>query len=172
PASSSIPVTFLVGPGTGPVLSLDKQSLSFGFPRNANARAQSLAVSNTGGGALGFTVSVTTAIGNWLSVSPSTGSVFPGAPLILAVTADPAGMEPGTYTGQVVVASAGATRTVAVTMTISDLNQAILLSHSGLSFTAVQRGGVVPPQSFSILNIGVGVVSWTVSTSTLAGGPA
>ena len=59
-----------------------------------------------------------------------------------------------------------------MTITISALDQAIVLSQSGLSYTAVQGGGVVPSQSFGVMKIGTGVVNWTASTYTLAGGPA
>ena len=55
-------------------------------------------------------------------------------------------------------------------MTISELDQAILLSQSGLSFYrgGARRGGAAP--DFAVLNIGAGVVSWSVSGSTLSGG--
>ena len=56
-------------------------------------------------------------------------------------------------------------------MTISASNQAILLSQTGLSFLGVSQGGIVPPQTFGVVNIGTGVVNYTVSKSTLSGGP-
>ena|SRR5437773_644443 len=76
----------------------------------------------------------------------------------------------------VTVTAGTQTQTIPVTTTISTLDQAILLSQTGLSFLAVQGGGVVPSQSFGVLNIGTGVVgtgvvSWKVSKSTLSGGP-
>src|SRR5205807_1603760 len=46
----------------------------------------------------------------------------------------------------------------------------ILLSQAGLSFTAVEQGGLVPPQTFSILNLGTGPLRPAVSASTLSGG--
>src|SRR5207244_2196715 len=46
----------------------------------------------------------------------------------------------------------------------------LLLSQTGLTFTAVQNGGTIPTQTFGVLNLGSGVLSWTVETSTLAGG--
>src|SRR6185436_20740823 len=42
---------------------------------------------------------------------------------------------------------------------------------TGMSFTAVAQGGVVPSQTFGVVNVGTGVLNWTASTSTLAGGP-
>ena len=88
----------------------------------------------------------------------------------MTVTADPSGLTTGVYSGQVTITGSGQTKIIPITMTISSLDKAILLSQSGLSFLAVQGGGVLPAQSFGVQNIGTGVVNWTVSKSTLAGG--
>jgi adhesin/invasin len=167
PASSSVDVSFTVAPGTDPVLSLDARNLSFAFARTGAPQAQKLTVSNSGAGKLTFTASASTVNGGaWLSVSPGSGLATPASPVTLGVTADPTGLPPGTYTGSVTINSVA----VKVAMTVSSSNQAILLSQRGLTFTAVAGGGVIPPQTFSVLNIGAAPISWTVSTSTLAGG--
>ncbi len=57
-----------------------------------------------------------------------------------------------------------------MTLTVSTLDQAIKLSHSALSFTAVSGGGVIPPRTLGVANIGRGVMNFTVSTQTLSGG--
>src|SRR6185436_12200358 len=85
----------------------------------------------------------------------------------LTVTADPSGLPPGAYSGSLTVNE----QTLPVTMTISAISQAILLSQTGLSFLGVSQGGILPPQSFGVINIGTGTVNWTVSKSTLSGGP-
>jgi trimeric autotransporter adhesin len=171
PTSTKVAVTFTVTAAIPATLSVDKASLSFPFPQNGSARGQTVTISNTGGGALTFTATATTnAGGNWLSVSSASAQVLPGSPVALTVTANPTGLSPGAYSGQVTVTAGAQSQTIAVTMTISKLDQAILLSQSGLSFLAVQGGGVVPPQSFGVQSIGTGAVNWTVSTSTLAGG--
>lgn len=43
------------------------------------------------------------------------------------------------------------------------------LSQTGLTFTAVQNGGAVAPQTFRVLNLGSGAVNWTTRTSVLGG---
>jgi uncharacterized protein (TIGR03437 family) len=170
--ATTISVTFTVAPGTGPSLSVDKTSFSFPYARTSAARGQSLTVSNTGTGTLNFNATATTnAGGNWLSVSSGSGTVQAGTPVALSVTADPTGLAPQTYTGQIAITSNGGNITIPVTLAISSLNQAILLSQSGFSFTGISQGGIVAPQSFAVKNIGTGVVSWSVSTSTLSGGP-
>ena len=168
PASLMVNVTFTVAPGSGPVLALDNRNLSFSYPRAGAAQTQKLTVSNAGGGTLNFTVDAEG--GRWLTATWTSSQATPASPVVVALTADPTGLSPGSYTGSVKVSGAGSTLAVAVTMTISSLNQVILLSQRGLSFTAIAQGGVVPPQTFAVRNVGTGVVSWTVSTSTLAGG--
>jgi uncharacterized protein (TIGR03437 family) len=170
-----ITVTFVVGAGLPPQLSIDKPRLSFTYPLNAAARPELITVSDSGGGTIPFQVSVETNRGGpWLSVSPGSGTATPTAGVPLKVIANPAGLKPGTYRGSVTVSSTGsltvAVRIVPITMTISSASQAILLSHAGLTFTTVQQGSVAPPQTFAVLNIGSGPMNWTASTSTLSGG--
>src|SRR5262249_47876434 len=60
---------------------------------------------------------------------------------------------------------------VPVTMTISAAQQTMLLSQTGLTFTAVAGGGAVPSQTLGVLNIGQGIMNWSVQASKLSGGP-
>jgi uncharacterized protein (TIGR03437 family) len=172
PASLVLTVTFTVGAALPSQLTVDQPNLSFTYPTGAPARSEALKVSNAGGGALAFTVSATTITGGtWLSVSPAAGSVSPGRPLALSVTANPAGLPSGTYTGSLTIQSnGGGTIVVPVNLAISSLTKALLLTQTGMSFTGVAKGGVVPPQSFGVVNLGSGSLSWTAAVSTLAGG--
>lgn len=171
PASTNVQVTFAVGPGQPPQLAIDKSSLSFPFPQNGTSRSQTINISNAGGGALAFSLSTQTSTGGtWLSAAPNSGQVSPNSPATVSVTANPQSLQPGTYAGTLTITADAATQVIPVTMTISQLNQAILLSQTGLSFLGVANGGVILPQSFGVINIGSGVVNWTVSTSTLSGG--
>jgi uncharacterized protein (TIGR03437 family) len=89
------------------------------------------------------------------------------------VSADPTGLQPGTYSGVVTVSSANPAQriVVPVTMTITAATHTLLIPETGLSFFAVQGGGPPAPQNIDILNAGSGQMPWTVSASTLAGGP-
>jgi uncharacterized protein (TIGR03437 family) len=172
PAKLPVTVTFQVGAAQAPKLSVDKTNLSFTFPRGAGARSATVNVANVGGGSLNFTVTTDSA-GNRLSVSPSSGKALVGKPVSITVTADPAGLSPGTYTGTVLVQpDTGAAISIPVVISDSDLSQALLLTQSGISFTAVAQGGIVPTQSFGVINVGAGILNWSASTSTLSGGPA
>jgi uncharacterized protein (TIGR03437 family) len=168
PQSSVINVTFAVSAAQSPKLSIDKESLSFPFPKNGKPRSQPVTISNLGGGSLAFTATAQTKTGgNWLSISPAAGQVTPSTPVTLTVTANPTGLAPGTYIGSLTIVD----QTLPVTMTISAIDRAILLSQTGLSYIGVSQGGIVPPQTFGVINIGSGVVNWTVKSSTLSGGP-
>jgi uncharacterized protein (TIGR03437 family) len=164
-----VDVRFTVTDPLPPRLGVDRNNLSFAFPRSGRLRRDSLVISNTGGGTLDFTVSAETESGgNWLSVSPEAGRVTPRNPVLLSVTANPAGLTTGTYRGTIAIGDGR----IPVTLTVSDVETAILLTQTGLSFTTVAGGGVAPPQEFGVLNIGNGTMNWTVTTSTLSGGPA
>ncbi len=168
PDTLTVRVALNVRPAPAPALELDRRSMAFPFARNGTARTQSLRVSNTGGGRLDFRASARpTTGGNWLTVTPASGQATPRQSALIAVTANPAGLAPGTYSGTVEVNA----QSIPVVMTVSDRDQILTLTQSGLSFLAVAGGGVVPPQSFAILNLGTGALRWQVSTSTLDGGP-
>ena len=173
PANQLVPVTLKVSAATSPKLQVDSGALTFAFAQGAQARTERRTISNVGGGSLTFqTSAVTAAGGNWLKVSPASGTATIVNPASLVINADPTGLAPGTYTGAVSVSSAGSSenRDLPVTLTVSAVAQSILLSQTGLSFTAVVQGGTVPSQNFGILNTGAGMMDWSVSASTLSGG--
>jgi len=171
--SITIAVTLQVAASQPPKLSLTAQSLSFAFTSGGGAASQQLSVNNQGGASVAFTASSTTTSGGaWLAVSPSSGNASASSPGAITVTATPGSLAPGTYSGTVTIASAatGDRIVVPVTMAISTARQKILLSQTGLTFTAVAQGGPVLPQTIGILNAGIGSMDWTAKTTTLAGG--
>ncbi|MGA2590613.1 MAG: hypothetical protein ABSH32_11900 [Bryobacteraceae bacterium] len=80
--------------------------------------AQVLSIASSGA-AVSFTATAsTTSGGNWLSVSPASGST-PGS---LSVSVDTAGLSPNTYSGSIIITSAGAANSpvnVPVTLVVS-----------------------------------------------------
>jgi uncharacterized protein (TIGR03437 family) len=172
---SELKITLQVGPANLPVLAVDRAGVSFTYPKNpTTVESRSVKVSNTGSGPLIFAATAQADNGrSWLAVTPASGTVTPANPASLSITADATGLDVGTYTGIVTIASSttGTSSIVRVTLTISSLDQAIQLSQPGLSFIAVANGGVAPPSSFKVNNIGRGTMNFTVSTRTLSGGP-
>ncbi len=151
-----------------PVLSLSTQSLSFsGIQGGANPSAQSVSVTNTGGGTLSLTAASDS---GWLSVSPASGT----APQTLQVSASIGSLVAGTYTGHVTVTAAGAQGSpsvVTVTLTVAPaVPPAVLsLSTQSLSFSGTQGGTSPSPQSVSVTNTGGGTLSFTAASDSTAG---
>jgi uncharacterized protein (TIGR03437 family) len=179
PAARTVRVHFHVGAPQPPLLGIDAQyrQLSFPYSKGSAARVQEIVVTNRGGGTLQFSTAISLDSGknsSWLSVSPAASQATPSSPAILSITGDPSGLPVGTYTGHLTVANLGNAQdflSIPVTMTVSSNPKAYLLSQTGISFTAVKQGGVVPPQTFGIINIGQATLNWTVSTSVLGNVP-
>lgn len=175
PTVTNLTVTFTVHAGANPQLAVDSAALTFTFPRNPTSTlTDQLRVQNTGSGSLAFSATVTTASGgNWLSVTPQSGSATPNKAGIVSFTANPAGLASGTYTGTATISSSttGKSLSIPVTMTISTLDEAIQLSQSALSFIGVQAGGIIPTATFAVSNVGRSSMKFSVSTTTLSGGP-
>jgi len=138
-----------------------------------NPPARSLRISNGGDGVIRWIAQAGMASGgNWLQVSPASGSASGSSPATVQVGVNVAGLTPGVYTGSVRIESAAVNQvqTVPVTFLLTRPIPTILVSQSGLSFTGVAGGTIVPAQSLGILNVGQGVMSWTVQATTLSGG--
>jgi trimeric autotransporter adhesin len=98
-----IPVTLTV---TSPAISVDATELIFTYQAGASTNPAPKTVQVNGGPSASFTAQASST-GNWLSVSPASGTAN-GATLTVSV--NPSGLEPGTpYHGTVVVSGAGGT---------------------------------------------------------------
>jgi len=115
----TIPVTLSIT--AAQTIATTPTSLSFSYQQGASApAAQRVTVTSTGG-ALSFTASATTTSGgNWLSVTPTSGST----PAELSVSINPANLPPGSYTGTVRIESSTAANSplsINVTLTVAAL---------------------------------------------------
>ena len=90
-----------VNNSTFPEIALVPGSLTFIAATETNPPTQSFEVQNAGTGTLGWSATAADSGGNWLSVSPLTGT----APSTLTVTVNSAGLAEGTYTGTITVAA-------------------------------------------------------------------
>lgn len=174
PGAITIPVSLTATAAGEPSLSVSPASLTFPFVQQAPAVNRAITVANAGGGSLAFSASVATTSGAaWLRATPSAGTLGAFESAVVSVTADPARLGPGTYSGVVTIESVDPAQRIVmpVTMTITSVSQTIVIPETGLSFFAVQGGGLPAPQQIDILNGGAGQMPWSVSTSTLAGGP-
>lgn len=158
-----------------PTISLVPASLQFSSQVGGAAPAtQSIAVAASSG-SLPFTAAATVTgnSGNWLSVSPASGT----SPANLTVTVNPAGLAPGTYTGTITVTSAGAAnspQSTAVTLTVAE--PATPVPTSVMNAASQIPGAVAPGEIISIYgtNLGPakgagGVISNNSLETTIAG---
>lgn len=160
-----------------PVIQVSATTLTFSAPQGgATPATQSFAVSNTGGGTLDFQASVSTASGgNWLSVTPASGTA--PATLTVAVNLVVGGtpLAAGTYTGAVQINAAGASnspQTVRVTLTITaPSSSTIALTPSSLRFVTNPGDASPAAQTFEITNSGTtgSTLGWSATANTTDG---
>lgn len=116
-----------------------------------------------------FSASATTADGqNWLSVTPASGTATPSIPL--TVTADATGLMPGIYQGTVTVTQGSHTFPLAVILTVSDAQNLLTLSQSGLQFQVAAGPVALPARSVAVSESGAGTLDYAASAQTLSGG--
>ena len=114
----TVPVSLTVtAAAVPPTIGLSPSSLSFtGVQGGANPANQTLGITNTGGGAMSWSVSDNA---TWLSLSPNSGSTAPGT---VAASVSLASLTAGTYNATITVTASGATntpRTVPVALTVT-----------------------------------------------------
>ena len=132
---------------------------------------QQFTVSSANGLPFDWTLQISTSAGgNWLYASKTSGS----APATILLTVDASKLGAGSYRGTVTVKGAGtsnASQTVDVMLTVQAATGAALgVSQQYLNFQAVQGGTNPPPQTLSISNVGSGTLSWSATAETSSGG--
>ncbi|MBI4478483.1 MAG: hypothetical protein HY651_00505 [Acidobacteria bacterium] len=170
----TISVSLAVQSAVAANLVVEPVSLTFeGNAGGSNPSAQSLRITNAGGGTLIWTAQTsTTTGGSWLTVDPASGSASGTSPNTVQVNAAIGSLAAGTYSGSILIQSPTTGQSVAVPVTflVSQPQQIILLSQRGMLFTGVAGGGALPSQTFAVLNTGAGVMNWTAQATTLSGG--
>ncbi|MBI2819857.1 MAG: hypothetical protein HYX73_07745 [Acidobacteria bacterium] len=109
--------------------------------------------------------------GGWLTVSPSSGTFFPGAPNAIKATINPvAAGGAGTYQAviRVAVPSLNVTLKIPVTLTVSSGPQ-LSLSWTSFAFQTVELTSAPPPHPLLIFNAQPGPIDWEISNAE--GGP-
>jgi hypothetical protein len=164
-ANSPIPVaiTLTVAP---PALTLGPTALSFKAQAGGVApAAQLLTTSSSNGAVLGYSLSASSTEG-WLSVKPTTGTTAKS----ISISASPAGLSAGTYSGTVIVDSPGASNSpipLPVTFTVTPV-PTFAVSPALLTFAT--KAGEKPPaaQAITISSSGA-ALGYTVSASSTGG---
>ena len=160
-----------------PKLSAQPQAMSLSAAiGETTSQSQTLQVFNSGSGTLSYQIF---ADGNGAKslrfpTALLGGKVSAGSPLNIPIFVNTTGLAPGTYSATVLVQDTTTKLGVNVLVSISIATKAqrMSLSQRGLGFTAVQGGGVTPPQTFAVLNAGGGSFNWTAKATPVGGGPS
>lgn len=172
PPTIDVPVSLTLTGAQPPRVSVGSTTLSFSLTQGAQAVTRQLAVTNIGSGSLNVQASVAAGTGgNWLAVAPANGVATPNAPVSLSVTANPAGLAPGTYSASISVVTNGGNVSVPVSLAVGAAQSSkIVLSQLGMTFNVVSGGGRTLSQPLAILNTGSGSLNWQARGVTLSGG--
>ena len=165
----TVSVTLTVEPGGSPKLALDPQFLTFRATQGgADPSPQTVTLTNAGGGVLQWSGTVQATGGNWLSVSPGSGT---GA-ATLTLSATLGSLPAGVYQGLLLVTnlSAGESVAVSVVFIVSEPVSSLLLSQTGALFTVNEGGSFVPPGNVLVVNAGQGGMIWQAEVLPLSGG--
>ncbi len=172
PSTRIVTVSFNVAAADNPTLSVGPESLLFDFVVTQPADSQTIEIRNIGSGNLTFNLTATTTTGgDWLRIDSTGGAVTAVKSATVQVTANPADLGEGTYSGLITAESPGIGRTVLVpvTMVVHASTQTIVLSQDGISFQAA-RGSPAPLRDFfAVLNTGLGAMSWAAASTTSGG---
>jgi uncharacterized protein (TIGR03437 family) len=166
--SQNVAVTLNVTPTA--TLSVSSSSLSFAQNTGGGQPAsQTLNVSSSGAAITFSAVASVNSGGTWLTVNPSNATT----PAALTVTANGTGLQPGTYTGSILISSPGSqnSQTVNVTLTVSNV-PVIVASPVGITPVNFQIGSANPaPQTIALSLQGGGALAFTaVATMTTGTG--
>ena len=146
----------------GPQLFIVPWNLAFsGVASGTSPATQSATLSNTGGASASYTTSVTQ---NWLSVTPTSGTVAVGGSVSSTISASPAMLAPGTYTGSVLYTAAGSVATANVIFTVTSVPSATL-SVAPLTLAFSGTSGGVPPAAQNVTLTNSGTASETYSAT-------
>ncbi|MDE3198448.1 MAG: hypothetical protein KGN84_19015 [Acidobacteriota bacterium] len=129
-----------------PQFTVDTTPIKLSAPSLGGAQTANIKVGNIGQGLLNFTTSITYGPGatGWLSVTPSSGTNN----VTLQAIANPASLNPGTYTANLTVSAAPyGMGTVPVTFTVGPVGVTIQNVGNAASYTY----GTVAPGSYAVL---------------------
>ncbi len=160
--TQTVPVTLDVA-DPAPALAATPTTMSFAYVTGGAAPANQTIGLTTSGDALTVTAAVSGSA--WLTATPAAATALMGLPAAVTVTANPAGLAPGPYSGVITFTSSTAANksvTVAVTLTVAAGNPVIA------------AGGVWPPgvvvgsQATTITVTGAGFFGTSVASATTA----
>ncbi len=136
----------------------------------STALTATLILNNQGLTAVSFTASVAaTSKSDWLSVSPSSGSVPAGSTSSIQVTVNPSGLALGVYNRELELEISGGSIFVPVLLIVGDNGANLLLSETGASFLSQLGGSPPASETIQVQNTGAGDLSGLTATTSVTG---
>jgi uncharacterized protein (TIGR03437 family) len=161
----TIPVVLTVAAAT--TVSVSPASLSFTQAQGATPPASQTVALTAAGGTTTFTATASTVIGNWLQITPLSGTASATTSTITASILQNT-LSPGTYTGNITLTfqnSATPNATIPVTLLVT-ASQTVVVSSTTLGFN-YQLGSAAPAnQTLNVTSTGGAVAISVASTST------
>jgi fibronectin type 3 domain-containing protein len=159
--TKQVPITMTVTSSNAtPAIGLNTTALGFaGTVGGTNPSAQTIAVSNVGGGTLSWAASDNA---TWLTLSPMSGTNSGTVTASVNLT----GLAAGTYNATVTVTASGVpakTLPVTLTITATTAGATIGFSPTSLAFTGTVGGTNPAAKPINISNTGGGTLSWSAS---------
>lgn len=146
-------------------LALSSAALAFSGTPAQNPAGQVLTLQNTGGLPLNWTATATTSGGgNWIVVSPASGSLPGGGQQQVTVSALTAGLGAGNYSGTLNFTYGAASTSVVVTLAVTPppVPGLAVQPSGGITFNSIQGQNPLP-KSFSISNPGNAPLNWSIT---------
>jgi len=135
-----------------PLLSYSPQIFNFGEIESTGL----IEIINTGGGILNWQLSANQP---WITLTQQNGSVSSNQKNEISVEINRSGLQPGNYSGNIIISSNGGNGTIPVSITVLE-NPIISLSKHTLDFNTG-----LTSLSFNISNSGTGVLNWNIESN-------
>jgi uncharacterized protein (TIGR03437 family) len=155
---------------TQPSIQITQTGLTFEAVSGGTATSpQTITVINQGAGTLDFTASVSTISGgDWLIVSPSSGSSSASGSGSVTVSVNPAGLQPATYYGKVQISASGAANSPQVASVVLNVvspanSPGASVTPTGVIFVGSAGGADPAAQNVSITNPSPDALSFLVT---------
>jgi hypothetical protein len=167
--AQTVPVTLTIGQTGATFLDNLPGELSFSLVPGGTPPSQTVQIRNSGSGTLSWTASGSTGDGgNWLTVSPASGT----APGLLTVGIVPTslpnqGLIAGTFCGQVLVQTTGDSGTIPVCVVVGPN---VFQQVNPINFTMVAGGANPLPQTLDIASTGTNFNFYSTFVSSGTGG--
>ena len=159
---------------TGTAVTVSPGDLIFVLTENATTPAvQGLLLHNPRSAQANFSALTSTGSGgDWLAVSPSSGTVAQYGNTALTVTVDGSSLKAGVYHGEINFTLDSGSSTVFVEVDVGPAGVYLQLSQTGLTFKGNPSGTPPPLQTITVTNTGVGSLKGlTADASMLDEGP-